>query len=125
MYNVKQKCFELLQPALSFPIDDNPNNRNKIPYGLLRTVSVMTKPYKNFEKNYWNIKLDMFSKYVGEKEIYDAFEVAKTALKALHDVDEITYVNFDTMIVDDKEQGPVNKHGILSIIVETLELEVG
>lgn len=124
MIDIKQMVFSNLK-SLSIPIKDNPTQeRKQIPYGILKTINVIPENRKNYMKNNWLLRLDVFSNYKGEKEILDYYnnEIVPK-VKELMKADEITYINTTCQIIDDKETGPVKKHGVISISVETMEVE--
>lgn len=126
MLNVKQDIYTVLA-ALSVPVKDNPNggDKNKPLFGILRTINTVTTDYKNYTKNNWLLRLDLFSTYKGEKEILDYYnnEVIP-ALRVYRDTkEEITYITPTCEIMDDDAQGPIMKHGVVSIAVDTMEVK--
>ena len=123
MLDVKQKVYSSVMDA-NLPLEDSPvMNRKNYPYGLVRTVSVVRSRYKNYYKANWLLKIDLFSSYAGEKECLDWFDtLEQKVFSDLMDDDQITYVQLSHDILDDKEQGPVTKHGIITIVVDTMEV---
>lgn len=124
MLNIKKLVYEQVA-ATGLTIKDNPNGGSYgvVPYGLVRTINQAPINFKNFKKNYWLLRVDIFSAYKGEKEIMDLFESIKTNVNSLLTANqEITYINLSLEIIDDKEQGPINKHGIVTIDIKTMEV---
>lgn len=123
MLDIKKIVFEAIK-ALSIPVKDNPQVRSKkFPFGILRTINVAPQQLKNYSKTNWLIRLDVFSDYKGEKELLDYYnnEVVPK-VKELQQVDGITYITSTCSIMDDKEQGPVVKHAVISFTVDTMEV---
>lgn len=123
MLDVKQLVYDAVADS-SLPLEDNPVlERKEYPYGLLRTIGVVKTRYKNYYKANWLIRIDTFSCYHGEKESLALFEELENKIwPALMENDDITYVNISHDLMDDKEQGPVTKHGIITIQAETMEV---
>lgn len=126
MLDIKTKVYTLLS-SLSIDIQDttvdaNRLQKDKMPYGLFRTITAIPTEYKNYTKVAWSFNLDIFSNYSGEKEVLDLYSQVKEAVSALQKEDGITYVSTYCKIVDDKETGPVLKHGIITIEVNTMEV---
>lgn len=126
MLDVKQIIYNSIYD-LSIRINDNPDYGTgypNCPYALLRTILEKPTHYKNFTKVNWLLRVDVFSNYKGEKEIKDYYE--KEVLRRLDLVQQeegITYVESNLSIMDEKELGPVNKHGVITISIETMEVE--
>jgi hypothetical protein len=123
MLNIKETVYGLVS-ACSIKVTDNPDSQSKeFPYGVLKTTNVINTHYKNYDKANWLLRLDVFSRYKGEKEILDYYNIEILPLvSAVQQLDGITYVKPTLDIVDDKEQGPVTKHGIITLSIETMEV---
>lgn len=121
MLDIKQMVFENIK-GLGIPVTDNPNKK-KLPYGILRTINVIPENRKNYMKNNWLLRLDIFSNYKGEKEISDYYN--SKIIPAVNEMlkkEGITYMTSSCTIMDDEELGPITKHGIISFNVETMEV---
>lgn len=106
-------------------MNDNPDQRantDSCPFALLRTISQQPINYKNFSQGNWLLRVDIFSNYKGEKKIKDYYnDEVLPKLKEIQQQDNITYISSTFSIMDEKGLGPVNKHGIITITVETME----
>lgn len=126
MLDVKQIVYNALHD-LSIRINDNPDygtGHPNCPYSLLRTILEKPIHYKNYTKVSWLFRVDVFSNYKGEKEIKDYYEKEVTRrLDLIQQEEGITYVDSNLTIMDEKELGPVNKHGVISIAIDTMEVE--
>lgn len=126
MLDVKQIVYNAIY-NLSIRINDNPDyetGHKNCPYALLRTILEKPTEYKNYTKVNWLLRVDVFSNYKGEKEIKDYYEKeVKRRLDLIQQEEGITYVESSLMIMDEKELGPVNKHGVITISIETMEVE--
>lgn len=124
--DIKQAVYNLIYD-LSIKVTDNPDyesGHKNCPYAILRTILEQPTAYKNFKKVNWILRVDVFSNYKGEKEIKDYYEKEITKrLNLLQQEEGITYVESSLTIMDEKELGPVNKHGVISIHVDTMEVE--
>lgn len=122
MINVKQMVFDALA-ALDIPIQDNPVNlgHKEASYAIIRTIGAPQTKYKNYYKMSWLLRVDVFSKYKGEKEILDYYSQVLDKLDALRQEEGITYIFPTITIMDEKEIGPITKHGVISITVDTME----
>lgn len=126
MLDVKQSIYNALY-NLSIRVNDNPDyetGQKNCPYAIVRTLLEKPTEYKNFRKVNWIFRVDVFSKYKGEKEIKDYYEKeVKRKLDLIQQDEGITYVESNLSIMDDKELGPVVKHGVITISIETMEVE--
>lgn len=122
MKDVKQMVFSALA-ALDIPIQDNPVklSHRDAPYAIIRTIGAPQTKYKNYYKMSWLLRVDVFSKYKGEKEILDYYSQVLDKLDTLRQEEGITYIFPTISIMDDKELGPITKHGVISITVDTQE----
>lgn len=123
MFDVKQAIYDAIKET-NLPLEDNPvMERKKFPYGIFRTVNVVRTRYKNFYKAQWLYKVDIFSTYKGEKEVLEICDDLEQRIfnRCMSD-NRCTFVDINHDVMDDKEQGPVTKHGIITIVVETMEV---
>lgn len=123
MFDVKQAVYEAIK-EYNLPLEDTPvMERKKFPYGIFRTVNTVRMRYKNYYKSRWLFKFDVFSTYKGEKECLDIFEdLEQRIFNRVMSDNRCTYCKINHDVMDDKEQGPVTKHGIITIEVETMEV---
>lgn len=123
MFDVKQAIYEAIK-EYNLPLEDTPvMERKKFPYGIFRTINVVRKRYKNYYKAQWLFKFDIFSTYKGEKECLEIFDdLEQRIFNRVMSDDRCTFCDINHDIMDDKEQGPVTKHGIITIVVDTMEV---
>lgn len=123
MFDVKQAVYEAIK-EYNLPLEDTPvMERKKFPYGIFRTINVVRTRYKNYYKAQWLFKFDIFSTYKGEKECLEIFDdLEQRIFNRVMSDDRCTFCDINHDIMDDKEQGPVTKHGIITIVVETMEV---
>lgn len=123
MFDVKQAVYEAIK-EYNLPLEDTPvMERKKFPYGIFRTINVVRTRYKNYYKAQWLFKFDIFSTYKGEKECLKIFDdLDQRIFNRVMSDDRCTFCDINHDIMDDKEQGPVTKHGIITIVVETMEV---
>lgn len=123
MFDVKQAVYDAIKEA-NIPLEDSPVfERKEFPYGIFRTVNVVRTRYKNFYKSQHLYKFDIFSTYKGEKEVLDICDdLEQRIFTSVMNDKRCTFVDINHDIIDDKEQGPVTKHGIITIVVETMEV---
>lgn len=124
MLDVKQIVYNTLS-GLSIKITDNPdgNGHKNCPYAILRTITTAPINYKNFTKVTWLLRVDVFSTYKGEKEIKDYYNEVVKKIDLVRQEEKITYAQSSLSIMDDKEIGPITKHGVITISVDTMEVE--
>lgn len=123
MLDVKQIVYNALS-GLSVKITDNPDGKHKnCPYAILRTITTAPINYKNFTKVTWLLRVDVFSTYKGEKEIKDYYNEVVKKIDLVRQEEKITYAQSSLSIMDDKELGPITKHGVITISVDTMEVE--
>lgn len=124
MLDVKQIVYNALS-SLSVKITDNPdgNGHKDCPYAILRTITTAPVDYKNFTKVTWLLRVDVFSTYKGEKEIKDYYNEVVKKIDLVRQEEKITYTQSSLSIMDDKELGPITKHGVITISVDTMEVE--
>lgn len=123
MFDVKQAIYDAIK-EYNLPLEDTPvMERKKFPYGIFRTINTVRTRYKNYYKSRWLFKFDIFSTYKGEKECLEIFEdLEQRIFNRVMSDDHCTFCHINHDIMDDKEQGPVTKHGIITIEVETMEV---
>lgn len=123
MFDVKQAVYEAIK-EYNLPLEDTPvMERKKFPYGIFRTINVVRTRYKNYYKAQWLFKFDIFSTYKGEKECLEIFDdLEQRIFNRVMSDDRCTFCDINHDIMDDREQGPVTKHGIITIVVETMEV---
>lgn len=123
MFDVKQAVYEAIK-EYNLPLEDTPvMERKKFPYGIFRTINVVRTRYKNYYKSQWLFKFDIFSTYKGEKECLEIFDdLEQRIFNRVMSDDRCTFCDINHDIMDDKEQGPVTKHGIITIVVDTMEV---
>lgn len=123
MFDVKQAVYDAIKET-NLPLEDTPvMERKKFPYGIFRTINVVRKRYKNYYKAQWLFKFDIFSTYKGEKECLEIFDdLEQRIFNYVMSDQHCTFCDINHDIMDDKEQGPVTKHGIITIVVETMEV---
>ena len=62
-----------------------------------------------------SFKIDIFSLYDGEQEILDMEKTIFDNIDKLYDIDSISYIKQGSFrILDDKSEGTLKKHGILT-----------
>ena len=61
--------------------------------------------------------------YKGEKEIKDYYNEVVKKIDLVRQEEKITYAQSSLSIMDDKELGPITKHGVITISVDTMEVE--
>ena len=124
MLDVKQIVYNALS-SLSVKITDNPDGKGykNCPYAILRTITTAPVKYKNFTKVTWLLRVDVFSTYKGEKEIKDYYNEVVKKIDLVRQEEKITYAQSSLSITDDKELGPITKHGVITISVDTMEVE--
>lgn len=124
MLDVKQIVYNALS-SLSVKITDNPdgNGHKNCPYAILRIITTAPVNYKNFTKVTWLLRVDVFSTYKGEKEIKDYYNEVVKKIDLVRQEEKITYAQSSLSIMDDKEIGPITKHGVITISVDTMEVE--
>lgn len=125
MLDVKQIVYNALS-SLSIKLTDNPDyetGHKNCPYAILRTITQAPVAYKNFSKVTWLLRVDVFSTYKGEKEIKDYYNEVVKKIDLVRQEEKITYAQSSLSIMDDKEIGPITKHGVITISVDTMEVE--
>ena len=114
--DVKTKFYNIIKD-LGYTIYDNPytidGERRQLPYCQIRTNNIKRTM---FQKNFINaveFKVDMWSKYSGEKEILEMEKKIAGSLQKLYELDPVVFVTEKSFkILDDKSTGAVMKHAI-------------
>lgn len=122
MVDAKQLVFNAVSP-LSFNLTDNPHPYQKNAYSILRVLVNRPSHKKNYVNGHWLMRLDCFSTYKGEAQIRAYLESVETALQTLYNNSAVVEVECQYQIMDDDEKGPIVKHGVMSITVNTMEVE--
>ena len=112
--NLKSKFYTKLVDK-GYHISDRPNFEEKYPWLILRLSNLTKMKFLKVRYTVADIKIDVFSTYSGEKEILSIEEEATAIAEEIAaEVPEIMGVALKSCrIIDDKEKGPVMKHGIL------------
>lgn len=127
MINIKQQVYGIVKNA-AIPVYDNPHpaaalHKQTFPYCILRQITKDKKNFKNFFECYWHLKIDVFSNYKGDKEINDYYDlIEQQLLNFRNTTSQIMNIETNLVILDDKELGTVQKHGIITIKVFTQEV---
>ena len=119
---IKTKLYDILATDLSYNVMDNPyeNQERTFPYVMLTLGNVVRDFYKNAFQNQIKFKIDIFSEYNGEKEVFDMEEAIFEKINKLYDIPEVTYVRESSFkIMDDKSTGTIKKHGIIQYTIIT------
>lgn len=117
MENLKEIIYKGIN-SVSFPIVDNPAvvPKNVYPYGIFKVTHIQHSKRKNYSQDRWVFQLDIFSTYKGDKELLEKYyEITDALDKLREDNDKIIALEDNINIMDDKEKGPVQKHGVIMI----------
>lgn len=116
MYEVIKKKFKEFLTAMGYNVGDNWVMRDEFPYLNLRINGGAFAPLRNANGTILTITVDIFSTYHGEKEILQIVDNINAHLLEFIDANaEVMYAQQSSIhIIDDKETGPVRKHGIVS-----------
>lgn len=115
---LKTKIYSLLSD-LGYQTYDNPytieiKNR-KLPYVQIRTADVNRLPFRGCFMNAVEFKIDVWSKYNGEKEVLEIENQVAAIAQQLYELDYVSFVSEKScQILDDKTTGPVLKHMIMT-----------
>lgn len=112
---IKQKFFAYLS-ELGYNVGDNWVMRDQFPHLNLRVNGGSFSPTRGAREANLTLTVDIFSTYPGEKEVLQIIEYINDHLLDFVDANpEIIHVNLSNFIIlDDKETGPVRKHGVAS-----------
>lgn len=119
---IKRTVFNLLS-EIGYEVIDNPGRlreEKEFPFLLCRTTRMETKIRNGLKETQYSFLVDIFSKYEGEKEVYEIYEkVAEQLDKLFNDASVIRVAELGVRVFDDKSLGPVLKHGLLTFNVKT------
>ena len=114
--DVKTKFYNIIKD-LGCAIYDNPyaidGERRHLPYCQIRTNNIKRTMFQQNFINAVEFKVDMWSKYSGEKEILEMEKKIAESLEKLYELDPVVFVIEKSFrILDDKSTGAVMKHAI-------------
>jgi hypothetical protein len=116
---IKQQIYELLT-SLGYHVMDNPylTEERNFPYLMITLNNATRIKYKNCYSDKIKFKIDIFSNYSGEKEVFEIEDNIYNNLEALYDNEYVTAAYESSFkIIDDKTTGVLIKHGVLQITV--------
>lgn len=115
LQELKESFLELIK-GLGYNITDNGRYKEEFPWLMLKTSNRQWYASRDIQFESVSFVVDIFSTYTGEKEIVDISENIIEGVKEWRwTVPFVTSVSLRGMrIIDDKETGPVRKHGILT-----------
>ena len=119
---IKTKLYDILTTDLSYTVMDNPygTQERTYPYVILTLGNVVRDAYKNAFQNQIKFKIDIFSNYNGEKEVFEMEQAIFEKINKLYEIPEVTYVRESSFkIMDDKSTEVVRKHGIITYTIIT------
>lgn len=98
-----------------YHITDNGIYQENFPWLMLRTNREVHHATTNLDFIEVSLMLDIFSTYTGEKEILDiTSQIGENFVDFLDTHPYITYgYQSDLKVLDDKNTGPVRKHGVV------------
>ena len=117
---IKTQFYKILTEDLRYKVTDNPygEEQKSFPYILLTLQNAYRDKRKNSYLYTIKMKIDIFSDYNGEKEIYDMEQAIYEKSDKLLENDFITYVRESSFrIMDDKSTGVMRKHGIITYTI--------
>ena len=111
---------------LGYNVSDNGTYVEQFPWLMIRTNGYELNQTTDTQKGVITLLLDVFSQYAGEKEIIDIVENIAEHLKDLYAVNtNIIYCYQKSLkIIDDKNTGPVRKHGVVSYAFKVARTEM-
>lgn len=114
MFQTIKKGFYELVKGLGYNINDNGTYRDKFPWLMIKTAGASSVKALDVRIDNYSIALDVFSTYNGEQEILNIVEHINGELpNMMAQFPQIQFVELSTLkILDDKETGPVRKHGV-------------
>ncbi len=109
----KQRFFQFIQ-ELGYNVDDNGTYREQFPWLMLRMSDAQVAKSRDINITDIRIVVDIFSTYNGEKEILDIVDNINAHIREfIAAYPEIQFCFMRSLrIIDDKETGPVRKHGV-------------
>lgn len=117
---MKQQFYQLIKD-LGYTVTDNGNYEEVFPYLMIRTGDHKRMDAFNVRMDSINFILDIFSTYNGEKEILEIVEnIADNLYKIRDNNEEVKQIAQSSLtIIGDNTTGPVNKHGVVTYIIQT------
>lgn len=109
---LKQKLYKELVDAGVSMTDNWSFESGEFPRAMLRLSNARRLTYRNTQIETISFTLDVFSKYAGEKEVIDIVEKVTDLFEAIDDAKIMGVQLTSFHILDDKEKGPVQKHGV-------------
>lgn len=112
---IKQKFVEYLR-GLGYTVGDSWVARGALPHINVRINGGSFRPLRAAHDSDLILTLDIFSDYHGEKEILQIVDNVNSHLLEFIDANpQVIYAaQISTHILEDKETGPVRKHGVIS-----------
>ena len=117
---LKTEFYDILANELEYNVTDNPYGEEvkTFPYVLLTLQDTHRDVRKNSYLYEIKFKIDIFSEYSGEKEIFDMEQAIFDKSKRLLDNDFVSYYREGAFrIIDDKATGVMRKHGIITYTI--------
>jgi hypothetical protein len=99
---------------------DNPylTEERNFPYLMITLNNATRIKYKNCYSDKIKFKIDIFSNYEGEKEVFEIEDNIFNNLEALYDNEYVTAAYESSFkVIDDKTTGALIKHGVLQVTV--------
>lgn len=111
---------------LGYNVSDNGTYVEQFPWLMIRTNGYELNQTADTQKGVITLLLDVFSQYAGEKEIIDIVENIAEHLTDLYAINtNIIYCYQKSLkIIDDKNTGPVRKHGVVSYAFKVARTEM-
>lgn len=127
---IKQEFYSILDNNLEYDIRDyaliDDSEAAIFPQVFLKLETVTRDKIHDIFKYQMRFKIDIYSNYVGEKEIMDLEAKIFSLSQQLYNNPNVTYVRESGFrILDDKSTGSILKHGIINyqVIVAGMEVE--
>lgn len=120
---LKTRFYTALKEA-GLNITDNANYEQNFPWCMLRISNIQRVKYHGARTAIVSFAIDVFSTYSGEKEILELESKITDIAESLEWNRIMGTVLNQCRILDDKTNGPVKKHGVLTykfIIAEAWE----
>lgn len=114
MFQVIKKGFYELIKNLGYNASDNGTYRDQFPWLMVRTAGLSSQSALDVRMDTYSLTLDIFSTHNGEQEILKIIEhINEIVPTMMEQFPQIQFVELSTLkILDDKETGPVRKHGV-------------
>lgn len=115
LIDLKKKFYSLIR-NLGYNITDNGAYVENFPWLMLRLTDSQMLQSVDTTINRVVFTLNIFSTYVGEQEILEIVENINNNLQSFQNENPEILFAYQKMfkILDDKETGPVKKHGIIN-----------